>query len=234
MAANDEIKAWLNSSSPSYEEGLNLFESYCRKPAMAEQLRRFPDATMLRKLLQQLHKPEPKGTKAKTKPTVSVEYKNDSPELKNDRIAIAKRIDSIKSTLFSIGRNPLTDKPLELSATKKQQRLALAKLLVGNEGLHERFINNLVAARHFREYGTLPEKEEEVQISVSGDIYLMKENCRKQCSRLATKIEQAKEEMEGKDRSTKAALKLKIAKWENQLAEGRKKLKALEKKVKHG
>ena len=135
-----------------------------------------------------LRAPSPETGEGNTAPRGKVEQ-----ELHREWVGLLKQIEDLKQKLFFIGRDAVTGKPnAKLSKDEKEQRKEISRMLVGKGGLNEQCLKNRDALRYYGEFGKLPERTRievpAMERKVEGDVYLLKENARKQASKLRAKI----------------------------------------------
>lgn len=241
-----ELVTWLNDNRPDYDEGLAILMSYEDKPALCAQLRQYKNPTKLRESLVKLFE------KVKTKMAnpvpdkkevrkILVEVKKDPEAVPKDKvlrelhiegIGVMKEIDSVKGTLYMIGRNPASEQTMPLSDEDIKQRFTLARILVGDGGLNDKWKKIQANKVYYNTTGEVPVVvSTKTEIVVTGD-YLEKENCRKQISKLKRKISKAKINVQTiTDEDERLSILADINVWEAKLGEEGKKMELIKKKA---
>ena len=204
------LETWLNANRPDYNEGLAILMSYEDKPALCTQLQQYKNPQKLYESLEKLFE------KVKAKRTNPIHEKKEVRQILNEvkknpeavpadkvlrdlhmqGISCMKEIDSVKGTLYMLGRNPANEQTMPLSDEIIKQRLAVAKILAGDGGLNDKWTRINAMKDYYQRTGEMPlvaeAKNENV---ITGDLYRAKENCRKQISKLKGKIETAKKDL---------------------------------------
>jgi hypothetical protein len=246
-----QLKDWLNALKPDYNQGLALLLSYCDKPALHEQFTMHRSPAKLYDVLLQLFKEvkEKHQQAARQLPAPAVnavpvvtpaKRPTSGPpitaELDREWVELIKQIEDRKQNLFYLGRDASTgEKQKALTTEQKEQRRLIAKMLVGPGGLNEQCLRNRDAKGYFQTFGVLPERSLKApaaarQASNSGDVYLLKENCRKRVAKLKSKIKAANENIATASDAKRIHLSTMIFKWEAELAKEQANLNAYKSK----
>lgn len=234
--ALETIRQYLNTPKASYAEGVALLQSYGNKPATCELLLQHQDKPKLLNLLNALFAEmetadAPVAVNATvTKKPVSIIFTPQenlpvrSPgetQLYGELKQGIKQIDAIKQNLFFIGRNPATGEERPLTKQEEEHRLELAKMLVGKSGLNDTTIELMEDIRYLRTYGKPRKKESSEDAAPApigdGDVYLKKENARKQCSKLRGKVRDGEAKMKNMQGDALEKMSSKVAAWRQEL-----------------
>lgn len=238
------LEKWLNEKRPDYQDGLAILMSYEDKPMLCKQLQQYNNPEKLYESLMKLFA-RVKGKAATQVPDKKVvkvileearKNPSDVPkdkvlkELHSQGIMCLKEIDSVKSQLYMLGRNPATESTMPLSDGDMKQRLAIAKLLVGDEGLNDRWNKINASQEYYKSTGELPIVAPKAEIIVTGD-YKEQENCRKLISKLKGKISKATNKLPSADEKNRMSILTNVNVWEAQLKSEEAKMELIKSKA---
>lgn len=232
------LEEWLNTKRPDYNDGLAILMSYEDKPMLCKQLQQYRNPDKLYESLMKLFtkvkekNSNPVPEKKEVKQILQEVRKNpgDVPkdkvlrDLHYQSILCIKEIDSLKGTLFMLGRNPATESTMPLSDNDIKQRLAVAKMLMAANERHKKIA---AAKDYYLSTGEVPVLiESNAPVEVSGD-YKEQENCRKQISKLRGKINNANVVLKDANEAKRLTLLTNINVWESKLKAEEKRLELI-------